>query len=148
MLQDNPASAPYHWTHALTLTQALASVAPLTSRPNRTVALAASQLVGFRATLGRVRIDPSWTPADACGDLDAALAALPPDAASQAWAAPESERPEWWSAFAARAGAHEDAHLAKYTLACHDAARADPIREELFLAAAAYLLAWWSQGPG
>ena len=45
---------------------------------------------------------------------------------------------------AARAASHEDAHLAKYTLACFDAAAGNPRRRRLYLAAAAYLGAWWA----
>jgi hypothetical protein len=41
------------------------------------------------------------------------------------------------------AGAHSDAHLAKYTVACGDAARRDPEAEPVYLAAATTLAAWW-----
>jgi hypothetical protein len=44
---------------------------------------------------------------------------------------------------AARAGAHEDAHLAKYTLACFSAAANDNAERRLYLSAAAYLSALW-----
>ena len=47
---------------------------------------------------------------------------------------------------AARGGAHEDAHLAKYTLACsRRRPRSIPRTRRLYLAAAAYLHAWWAQ---
>jgi hypothetical protein len=36
-----------------------------------------------------------------------------------------------------------DAHLVKYTLACFDAAAADPRHRRLFLTAAASLVGWW-----
>ena len=39
--------------------------------------------------------------------------------------------------------AHRDAHLVKYTLACLDAAAADPDAARLFHAGAASLLAFW-----
>ena len=48
---------------------------------------------------------------------------------------------------ATAAAVHPDAHLAKYTLACFDAAHADPPATQLFLAAAAFLGAWWAQRP-
>jgi len=38
---------------------------------------------------------------------------------------------------------HEDAHLAKYVLACIEAASADPERERLFLASTARLVGVW-----
>ena len=41
------------------------------------------------------------------------------------------------------AALHGDAHLAKYTLACLDAARDDPGARRLYLAAAAHLAGWW-----
>jgi hypothetical protein len=46
---------------------------------------------------------------------------------------------------ASRAALHEDAHVVKYTLACFDAARADPEHARLFLSAAAFLHGWWAQ---
>ena len=49
---------------------------------------------------------------------------------------------------ATRAALHHDAHLVKYTLACFDAATADPGRRRLYLSAAASLSAWWAQQPG
>jgi hypothetical protein len=44
---------------------------------------------------------------------------------------------------AARAAVHADAHLAKYTMACLIAAARGPDNARLYLAAAAYLGAWW-----
>ena len=44
---------------------------------------------------------------------------------------------------ATEAALHHDAHLAKYTLACFDAAANDRKTAPLFIAAAAYLGAWW-----
>ena len=48
---------------------------------------------------------------------------------------------------ASRAAVLEDAHLAKYTLACFDAARDDPEAGRLYLAGAAHLGAWWRSQP-
>jgi hypothetical protein len=42
-----------------------------------------------------------------------------------------------------RAAIHADAHLVKYTTACLLAADRDPQEASLYLAAAAYLGAWW-----
>ena len=46
-----------------------------------------------------------------------------------------------------RAAIHEDAHVAKYTLACLAAAERDRAQRSLYLAAAASLAAWWAQRP-
>jgi hypothetical protein len=46
---------------------------------------------------------------------------------------------------ATRASVQRDAHLVKYTLACLDAAAADPDRRRLYLGAAASLVGWWAQ---
>jgi len=48
-----------------------------------------------------------------------------------------------WTEIVTRASAHRDAHLVKYTLACIDAAHADPGAARLFQAGAASLLAYW-----
>ena len=55
MLQDDPAHAPYGWTHCLTLAQAAAIWPPATDNPLRAVAVAATHVVGFRAALGHAR---------------------------------------------------------------------------------------------
>ena len=59
------------------------------------------------------------------------------------WHTTNAERPAVMARLASRAATHEDAHLAKYTLACIDAARDDPGASRLYLAAAAHLSAWW-----
>ena len=71
MLQDDPAHAPYGWSHALTMPQAALGIAAACHDPGRAVAVAATYVLGFRATLGAVTLDPWWRPAPA-GDLDAA----------------------------------------------------------------------------
>jgi hypothetical protein len=60
-----------------------------------------------------------------------------------AWHATADDRPRLVEALATRASLHHDAHLVKYTLACLDASRADPAAGPLYVAAAAYLSAWW-----
>lgn len=79
------------------------------------VAVAATYVVGFRAAEGTVVLDP---------------AAPTPPADDRV-------------GLAAYAAAHEDAHLAKYTLACLDAAGDDPANRSLYLAAATRLAHWW-----
>jgi len=49
------------------------------------------------------------------------------------------------AALASAASAHHDAHVVKYTLACLDAADADPSHGRLHLAAAASLIGWWAR---
>ncbi|HEY0747805.1 MAG TPA: hypothetical protein VGD63_13985 [Steroidobacteraceae bacterium] len=116
MLQDEPASAPYGWTHCLTLPQALLSLAPYSTDSSRCVRAAATYALGFRATLGRVR-------------LDSARSAKPSRSVAS---------------LIAHAAAHPDTHLVKYTLACLKAADEDPDARELYLAAASYLGDWWA----
>ena len=67
----------------------------------------------------------------------------PVEAARAAFHTPGADLDELTTELATYAALHEDAHLAKYTLACFDAAEADPEERRLFLAAAAYLGAWW-----
>jgi hypothetical protein len=94
--------------------------ADVTTDAHALVAAAATQVLGFRATLGRVALDVDAVPA-------------PPPAAPA----------ELTTALATHAALHPDAHLAKYTLACFDAAERDADAAPLFLAAAAHLGAWW-----
>ena len=143
MVQDDPAAAPYGWSHCLTMPQAVLGLArsgAATTGP--AVAVAATFVLGFRATQGTVEVDPGWSP-PATGDALEALDGTPQDAAAGAWHATNGERAAVVARLASRAAAHEDAHLAKFTLACFDAARDDPGATRLFLAAAASLGAWW-----
>jgi hypothetical protein len=131
MLQDNPDAAPYGWTHCLTMPQAVLVAADHHGAdPDLTVAVAATYVLGFRSTQGRVRLDDAWAPE-------------PGTAAGRAWAATPDERAEVTQELATYGALHEDAHVAKYTLACFDAAAADPEAAPLFLAAAAHLHDWW-----
>lgn len=144
MLQDDPAHAPYGWSHALTMPQATLGVAHACADPRDAVAVAATWLLGFRATLGRIRLEPAWTPAlPAPSDAIAALEGGPEEAVAAAWHASPAVEPQVVEALATRAALHHDAHLVKYTLACLDARRADPAYGRLHLAAAAFLSAWW-----
>ncbi len=81
-------------------------------------------------------------------DTFAALDGPPDLAAAGAWHAVAADRAEVASLLAGRAAAHEDAHLAKYTLACLQLADADPAFAHGYLAAAAFLGAWWRQADG
>lgn len=118
MLQDDPESAPYGWSHTLTIPQAVMSIG---LDPRVAVAVAASQVIGFRASMGTRPLDP--------GSL---------------LLEPEHRGVE---TLATLASVHFDAHLAKYTLACFDAASSDPEMSALYMCAASYLASWWSSQP-
>ena len=134
MLQDNPDSSPYGWTHCLTLPQAVLDVAARGADPEVAVAVAAMYVLGFRATQGRVRLDPTFTPARRT-------------AAGRIWAAADDDMPGLVDELVSFGALHPDAHVAKYTLACLDATADDPDAGRLFLAAAAHLHAWWQAQP-
>jgi hypothetical protein len=116
MLLDDPAHAPYGWTHCFTLPQAILSLEDVASDVTRVVRIAATYSLGFRATLGRVRLQ-SGSMAD--------------------------RHPSTRAQLVERAAIHADAHLVKYTIACLVAADRDPQESTLYLAAAAHLGAWW-----
>jgi hypothetical protein len=118
MLHDDREQAPYGWSHALTMPQAVMSLAGDGVDSRTAVAVAATFVAGFRAAHG---IRP-------LGSLEhRATSTEPPSVADLA-------------AYAAR---HHDAHLVKYTLACLHAADDDPTWRDEYLAAAAYLADWW-----
>jgi hypothetical protein len=117
MVHDDPTQAPYGWTHALTMPQAVMSLAGDGVEVRTAVAVAATFLAGFRAA-------HSLTP----------LGSLEPGFAGDADSVAE---------LASYASAHHDAHLVKYTLACLHAASDDPAWRNEYLAAAGYLADWW-----
>jgi hypothetical protein len=143
MLQDDPDAGPYGWSHCLTMPQAVLGLARTgAAEPGAAVAVAATFTLGFRATQGTVDVDVQHVP-DRVDDPLGALEGGPAEAAAGAWHAATDQRAAVVARLASWAAAHEDAHLAKYTLACFDAARDDPAATRLFLAAAAHLNAWW-----
>jgi hypothetical protein len=131
MLQDDPDAAPYQWTHCLTLPQAVLAATDVGADADVAVAVAATYVLGFRSTYGRVHLDPAWTPA---GDT----------AAGRVWASPDDGLPSLVDDIVSYGAWHPDAHVAKYTLACLDATADDPGAGRLFLAAAAHLHEWWA----
>jgi hypothetical protein len=145
MLQDDPTHAPYGWTHCLTLAQAAANLAPATDDPLRGIAVAATHVVGFRAALGKSRVSAAYDPDPVSVDAIEALGASPPVAAAAVHHAAPSAVAAITTELASRAALHPDAHVAKYTLACFDAAEADPKHARLFLSAAAFLHGHWAQ---
>jgi hypothetical protein len=134
MLQDDPGAAPYGWTHCLTMPQAVLGAVAHGADPDVAVGVAATYVLGFRSTLGRVALDPDFFPEES-------------SAAGRAWRAGDDERAAITVDLVAHALVHPDAHLAKYTLACLDAAASDPEAAHLFLAASAQLHAWWQANP-
>jgi hypothetical protein len=145
MLQDDPTFAPYGWSHCLTLSQAAIGIRHWVADPVAAAAIAATYVVAFRAAEGARPIAVEWEPERTdVAPLDA-LEAEPAVAAGAVFHATDGALDDLVPELAARAGRHDDAHLAKYTLACFDAAAGDPARTRLFLAAAAYLGAWWAQ---
>ncbi len=141
MLQDDPEHAPYGWTHCLTMPQAVLNTAHRHSDPIQSIAVAATYVCGFRATLTTTAIDLAWQPEHVDPALPIAQA-TPLEAASLLWHA-TTERSRLVQELVDTAGAAEDTHLVKYTEACLTAARDDPAAEQLFHAAMAYLSAWW-----
>ena len=139
MLQGDPARAPYGWTHMLTLAQA-----PLMlDGPHRTF-VAAAYLAAHWAAYGRGRVDLAAVPEPVGVPLAEALRSDPAAAAAAAFHTPPGPALGATAAtLATIASVAEDAHRVKYTLACLDAGVQDPPAQRLYLAAAAYLNAWW-----
>jgi hypothetical protein len=120
MLHDDPDHAPYGWSHCLTMTQAVLTLADDGVPARTAIAVGATFVAGFRAAFGL----------QALGSLD-------DDAA-----APDRDTPDE-AGLARYAALHHDAHLVKYTLACFHAAETDPAWRTNYLRAAASLAAWW-----
>jgi hypothetical protein len=118
MLQEPDEHVPYGWTHTLTIPQAVMS---LELDPRSAVAIAASLVVGFRASMGTKVLDPDLRSPPVGEGVEAELIS--------------------------GALLHHDAHLVKYTLACLDAAAIDPDMSALYVAATSRLAAWWRRQP-
>ncbi len=141
MLQDDPKQAPYGWSHCLTMPLALMANAAYALNPSRVAAMAVAEVYAFRASMAQVTIDFQWKPEPL--HHRELIAATPSEAASIAFHAAAADQRALRMSLATFAATHRDAHLAKYTLACFDAAARDPDAASLYLAAAAYLGAWW-----
>jgi hypothetical protein len=142
MLHDDPEHAPYGWTHCLTLPQAILAQSDVVSDPVRMVRIAATHVLGFRATLGRARLDQPYEPPPP-RSTNFTLNGDPKDIAARVFHSAAERHTAIANELAARAAVHADAHLAKYTMACLIAAARGPDNARLYLAAAAYLGAWW-----
>ncbi len=144
MLQEGPEYAPYGWSHCLTMPQAVSALAGAVD-PKVAVAVAATHVVGFRSALGLRPLDPAWQPHGlVLDDVVDAIGESRDAAASTVWHVPPDALGGIVADLATNAAGHGDAHLVKYTLACFDAATADPDARHLYLAAAASLAAWWT----
>ena len=149
MVAEPGDEAPYGWSHCLTMPQAVLGVAAACASPARALAVAATHVLGFRASLATAAIDTavvsSWGPVE--GSLEDAIAAGPEVARSAMWHLPAAEHREAIGTLATFAATHADAHLVKYTLASLDAAASDPGARRLHLTAAATLAGWWGEHP-
>jgi hypothetical protein len=123
MVRDTPDHAPYGWTHCLTLPSAVLTLAPVLERAGvPALAIAATHVLGFRASLAEVAIDPH----------DPLVAPVDP-----------STGPARRRHLVAEAARRNDAHIAKYVLAVLTAADLDEEGGHLYLAAGEHLLAVW-----
>jgi len=148
MLQEPPDHAPYGWSHCLTMPQAVIALAGHGTPPRTAVAVAATHVVGFRAALGHNELHVDYEPERLPSiGITEAIDESREHAASEAWYADEEDIEGIVTELATRASLHHDAHLAKYTQACFDAAHVDPEHQRLYLAAAASLSSWWAQRP-
>jgi hypothetical protein len=143
MLQDDPVHAPYGWSHCFTIPQAILSLADVASDVSRVIRIAATYVLGFRATLGSARLQYPYIPERLTGN--SILQRCPADAAAVAFNATGDRFQSTKALLIERSAAHADSHLAKYTMACLTSADRDPEESALYLAAAAYLGAWWDR---
>jgi hypothetical protein len=140
---DEPADyAPYGWTHCLTMSQAVLGIADALRDPRLATAVAATFVVGFRAGMAQRPLAGTPAPDPGVG-LTAAIEAGTEVAPGAVWHAADADLGAIVTELVSRASTHGDAHYAKYTLACLDAAGADPQHTRLYLAAAAKLAAYW-----
>jgi hypothetical protein len=146
-----PADVPPNaWVHALTVPQGILAVSAACRRPRSAVAAAAIHLAAARATAATLPVAAGGDPfvADPGIPVAVALQDAPDRAAAAAWHAPRSAIDGTVATLATRASVHPDARLARYTLACFDAAGWDREQLPLYLAAAASLHAWWDRAAG
>jgi hypothetical protein len=147
MLTEPGEQAPYGWSHCLTMPQAVMNIASSCTDPSMALAVAATYVLGFRVSLADQAVDttPRWSSPQCT--LAEAIATSPTVARAVAWQLPAESFRDAMGELATFAAVHHDAHLAKYTLACFDAAADDPAHRRLFLTAAATLAGWWSAHP-
>ncbi len=121
MLEDDPAHAPYGWSHCLTLPQAVLGLVGFSTNPDRLLAMAATHVLALRAGLGQTppTLNMNFEPSA----VDPTL-------------------------LASEAATSHDAHIVKYVLACLDAAAFDPEARHLYYRAGQRLLDVWADAGG
>jgi hypothetical protein len=147
MICEPTRHAPYGWSHCLTMPQAVLGVAHSCSDPSTALAVAATYVAGFR-TLADGPLVMEMVDSDPQMPVHEAIATDPRLAAAAAWYDTPRDQHGVMTTLATIAGVHADAHLVKYTLACFDAAAADPSSRRLYMAAAASLASWWTVQAG
>jgi hypothetical protein len=147
MLLEPDDHAPFGWTHSLTMPQAVLGLG-LSGQidPRTALAVAGTYVVGFRSLLAERPLVPEFPHDDPGLALADAFAAGPDAAAAAVWhgLGRDLDTRVVIGELTTRASIQRDAHLVKYTLACLDAAAADPAHTRLFLSAAASLVGWWA----
>lgn len=122
MIRDVKKHRRYGWTHMLTLTEACVEVAQIPGLAELAVEVALVIAASWRITMTEQEL--------AKDDLVSVDPSLLPE--------------EWdWQRILEFAAKRNDAHLVKYTLACHDRAERDPEAEPLFRAGAIVLVNDW-----
>src|SRR6201999_528503 len=96
----------------------------------RAIRIAATHVLGFRATLGCVRLTQLSAET---GTRHTVLDGEPGEVAASVFHAGEEQRRAIGHELAGRAAIHADAHLAKYTMACLIAAARDLEAAPLYL---------------
>lgn len=147
MIAEPTRHAPYGWSHCLTMPQAVLGVADSCADPSVALAVAATYVAGFR-TMADGPLRTEMDAPDPRLPLLDAIQAGPAVAGAAAWHGAAVDARGITGALATYAAMHADAHLVKYTLACMDAAAADPRARPLYLAAAATLAGWWAVADG
>jgi hypothetical protein len=143
MLQGPSDYAAYGWTHCLTLAQGALRAGAWGGDLNGGAYMAAAFIAAHVAAYAGRPVDLAFRPEPTALPLEEALRDSPASAAGAAWHTPERAA----TILATAAAVNHDAHRVKYTLACLEAAVEDRAAERLYLAAAAYLNAWWEGHP-
>lgn len=147
MLQDDIAEAKLGWTHCLTLPQAACGLSSLNFHRKLALASALVWITAYRSSGSTRALNFNWKP-EQLGEsvsFTEALHTSPKVAAARSWYADPAEYPDIRRILATQASIRNDQHLVKYTRACFDMGSFDPMHQELYLAAAAYLCAHWIQ---
>jgi hypothetical protein len=143
MLQGPSEYAAYGWTHCLTLAQGALRAGAWAGDVGAGAYMAGAYIIAHVAAYAGKPLDLAYRPEPTSLELEHALRESPAGAAGAAWHAPGHAA----TVLATAAAVNHDAHRVKYTLACLEAAAADPAADRLYLSAAAHLNAWWEAHP-